>query len=168
MNLCFAFSPNWIAYVQQEMFSLFSTNQGNMKVYLLTDHLEEFHLHKCQRICDYFGIRCKFEYINMKDICDSFMFSDINTRSRFGKYAIYRLFITHVIPEDKVLYLDADTLVVGNISDFYNVELGEKLLAGCVDGGLPEGYKASVDMYENDLYFNSGVLLMNNNKLKKI
>ncbi|MCC8067516.1 MAG: glycosyltransferase family 8 protein [Clostridiales bacterium] len=85
----------------------------------------------------------------------------------------YRLFIADRFPEyDKGIYLDSDIVVPGDISELYQIELGENLIGACTDRSIvsvPE----LVDYVENavgtpiDRYINSGILLMNLKKMRQ-
>lgn len=83
----------------------------------------------------------------------------------------YRLLIAERFPElDKCVYLDVDTLVCGDLAEFYahNIEGyyygGVKAPYVYLDRGGP-AYLRSMGLRKNKNYFNAGVLLMN---LKKI
>ncbi|KAI0722041.1 glycosyl transferase [Cerioporus squamosus] len=71
----------------------------------------------------------------------------------WGKLAMISL-----LPVERVLYLDADVLVRGDLKDLWDTDLGGKLLAAAPDVGLPSGHDA--DGVRNIPYFNAGVLLM--------
>ncbi|KDQ65096.1 glycosyltransferase family 8 protein [Jaapia argillacea MUCL 33604] len=64
--------------------------------------------------------------------------------------------IIKIVPVEKVLYLDADTLVRSDLRELWNVELGERALAAAVDVGYPMGH----DGMARAPYFNAGVLLL--------
>lgn len=78
--------------------------------------------------------------------------------------AYYRLYLTELLPKDlnKVLYLDGDIIVRGNLKDLWNTDI-ENYAVGVV----PDLHEGSISNY-NRLrysptlgYFNSGVLLIN-------
>jgi lipopolysaccharide biosynthesis glycosyltransferase len=80
-----------------------------------------------------------------------------------------RLFAPYLIPQDakKMLYLDVDMIVLKDISELWNVDLGTKLFAAVQDrcatmlsrwGGVPN--YAELGLSANDPYFNSGLLLL--------
>ncbi|RPD62102.1 glycosyl transferase [Lentinus tigrinus ALCF2SS1-7] len=71
----------------------------------------------------------------------------------WGKIAMVPL-----LPVERVLYLDADVLVRGDLHELWDMDLGGKPLAAAPDVGLPNGHDA-LDM-KNTPYFNAGVLLM--------
>lgn len=80
------------------------------------------------------------------------------------KYAWYRLLLPVVLPEsiNKVLYLDADTLVVGDISGLFNLKMDNIAIAGVIDPlNFDEITFERCNYYSKSQYICSGVLLMN-------
>lgn len=75
-------------------------------------------------------------------------FEHINS-SAFGKFLI-----PEFIQEDKVLYLDSDLIVTSNLDGLFNTDFGDKLLLAVRD-------------YNEFMFFNSGVMLINNRKWKE-
>ena len=76
-----------------------------------------------------------------------------------------------LIPEtftnyDKVIYLDCDTLVRGDISEFYNIDISNVLVAGVKDvWGIPQACARTG--LDDGSYFNAGVLLINCKKWRE-
>ena len=86
----------------------------------------------------------------------------------------FRIFIPCMFPHyNKCIYLDADTVIPGDISKLYNEELGNNYL-GCVidkstiDNEILATYFENVVGIPRDKYINSGVLLMNAKKLREL
>ncbi|MBO7132014.1 glycosyltransferase family 8 protein [Candidatus Saccharibacteria bacterium] len=86
----------------------------------------------------------------------------------------YRAFIARLfLPYDKGIYVDSDTILMGDIGELYDIELGDNVVAARVDpkvAMVPE----FVRYVENALgvshtdYVNSGVLLMDLKRLRKL
>ena len=85
----------------------------------------------------------------------------------FSVVTYYRLFIASLFPQyDKVIYLDCDLVVLGDIAELYNIDLGSNIL-----GAGPEMFVQSTKEFriyaekalgvDPDGYVNAGVLLMN-------
>lgn len=85
----------------------------------------------------------------------------------FSIVTYYRLFIASLFPQyDKIVYLDCDLIVLGDISELYNMEMGDNIL-----GGAPERFVQTTAEFRKyarvavgvdpDGYINAGVLLMN-------
>lgn len=91
----------------------------------------------------------------------------------FSIVTYYRLFIASLFPEyDKVVYLDCDLVVTGDISELYNTELDDNILGAC-----PEEYVQNTPEFriyaekalgvDPDTYVNAGVLVMNLAEFRK-
>ena len=61
---------------------------------------------------------------------------------------------------DKILYLDCDTLILGDLSELFNTDLEERFLAGVKDVWGVDKYCKRLSM-ESGVYVNSGMLLLN-------
>lgn len=96
------------------------------------------------------------------------------TRDYYTNTTYFRLFLPELYPQyNKVLYLDSDIIVVGDISELYNTDMGTDLIAAAPDDIIQRN-KVFQDYAElvvgvNDYrqYFNAGVLLMNLDELRK-
>lgn len=85
----------------------------------------------------------------------------------------FRIFIPEMFPEyDKALYIDADTCIVKDISELYNIDLEGNLIGACIDKSIvglkpiEEYFTKGVGVdYRN--YVNSGILLLNMQELRK-
>ncbi|MCO5062874.1 MAG: glycosyltransferase family 8 protein [Rhizobiaceae bacterium] len=81
--------------------------------------------------------------------------------------ALFRILLPEILPGlSKTLYIDADTVVCGSLSDLWNTRLGDNFLAAVRDAGAPfPAGPAGTDWKELGLepdmpYFNSGVMLL--------
>lgn len=86
----------------------------------------------------------------------------------------FRLFIPVMFPKyHKCIYIDADTVIPGDISRLYNEDLDDNYL-GCIvdkstiDNEILASYFEEVVGIPRDKYINSGVLLMNSKKLREL
>lgn len=91
----------------------------------------------------------------------------------FSLVAWYRLFIQSIFPQyDKVIYLDCDIVVLGDISKLYSIELGDNLLAGanCNIIAIHEVFGEYAEKFvgvPREKYLQSGVLVMNLKEFRK-
>lgn len=97
------------------------------------------------------------------------------TRDYYTKTTYFRLFIPNLYPQyTKAIYLDSDIIVLGDISELYNIDLEDNLIGAAPDGVIQtikvfQEYAekvVGVEDYRN--YFNAGILLMNLDELRKI
>ena len=78
--------------------------------------------------------------------------------------ACSRFFIPKLdFPYEKGIYLDCDVVVNGDIKELFDIDLGENY-AAAVDDFVSAKHAAKFDSLR---YFNSGVLLLNINKMRK-
>lgn len=68
--------------------------------------------------------------------------------------------------DDMLLYLDCDTLGVGDVGDLLGIDLAEKPCAMALDSSVDAAYKKAIGIPATDYYFNSGVILINVGKWK--
>lgn len=85
------------------------------------------------------------EFVNINEF-DFIIRDGFNCTKKFPYMAMVRCALSKILTENKVLYLDVDTIVDGNIDALWNFGLGGSPIAGRVEEGN---------------YVNSGVLMMN-------
>jgi len=96
------------------------------------------------------------------------------TRDYYSKTTYFRLFIPNLYPQyDKVLYLDSDIVILHDIAELYNTDMGNNLVAAAPDDVIQfnEVFRVYaekvVGVADYRRYFNAGVLLMNLHELRK-
>jgi lipopolysaccharide biosynthesis glycosyltransferase len=99
------------------------------------------------------------------------VFSELKVLKHFSRDMYSRYILPDLLEDkDRVLYLDSDTLITGDIAELYNTKLGNNLAAGVRDIGITkddlQGYAKNLGL-DDGQYFNSGVLLLNLDKMRK-
>ncbi|KAL1713031.1 glycosyltransferase family 8 protein [Schizophyllum commune] len=80
-----------------------------------------------------------------------------------------KLDVVRRVPAERVLYLDADVLVMGDLADLWNTDLQGKAIGAAPDVGYPKGHPGldlARDNADSPMYFNAGVLLMDLTKMR--
>ena len=99
----------------------------------------------------------------------------LHTRDYYSKTTYFRLFIPELYPQyDKALYLDGDIIILEDIANLYNTDIGSNLVGAIPDDVIQNGEVfqeyvekvVGVSSYKN--YFNAGILLMNLDELRKL
>lgn len=88
--------------------------------------------------------------------------------------SMFRLMLASLLPEyDKCLYLDTDILVLGDITQLYEYDIRDTYIGAVRDSGVQYFYTDWID-YAQKLgiasmrgYFNSGILVMNLERIRK-
>lgn len=88
--------------------------------------------------------------------------------ARWPLSAYTRLFSGIILPQDvdRILYLDCDTIISGDISELDRIEFNGNIVMGikdCISGT----YKKNIGLYADSPYFNAGVLYFDMNALRK-
>lgn len=94
-------------------------------------------------------------------------------RDYYSKTTYYRLFIADMFPQyDKAIYIDSDTVVLGDISELYDADLKDNYV-----GAVTERVMTDIDVYgryveqvlgiDRYAYFNAGLLLLNCKQFRK-
>lgn len=92
---------------------------------------------------------------------DECLFSDLTLSKWVTVQAWFRIKLPDLCKDlDKVLYLDCDTLVRGNLDELFSMDLTNKYLAGVKDVWGVSKYVKRLDM-KSGVYVNSGMLLFN-------
>lgn len=108
-------------------------------------------------------------HIEFDDVTDKIKKIDekLPLRDYYSMTTYYRLFIAQMFPlYDKVVYIDSDTIVKGDISKLYEMELGDSYV-GAVNDPVVSQTDIFAEYAETVLgigrydYFNAGVLLIN-------
>ena len=94
-------------------------------------------------------------------------YKDVGTHSYISLSAYYRLKLPSILVElDKVLYLDCDVIVNTSLKDLYDTDITDYYAAGVKDIAMTSsGYVPKLE--NNNIYFNTGVLLLNLDKMRK-
>lgn len=97
----------------------------------------------------------------------------LHTRDYYSKETYNRFFIANLFPEfDKVLYLDADMVMLGDVSELYNMDMSDYLVAACEEevilgSSILSTYVEKALGINRQDYFNAGMLVMNTARFRK-
>ena len=146
--------------------SLFLNNEGvNFNIYLLHASLKQAELEELSAFIESHG--SKLHVIHVDENC----FSDAPILFHYTKEMYFRLLAYKFLPEslDRILYLDPDILVLNPIRELYETDIRGYLYAAAYHDKIPmkKINKLRLYPYEINAYYNSGVLLMNLQQLRK-
>lgn len=157
---------NYVPHVGAMLHSLFERNpEENICFHFL--HSKDMPLAELQslmRLCELYGADFQPLEVNAQ-LLDGFPLTE-----RYPVEAWYRVLLPTLLLElDKVLWLDADTLVLDSIRPLWDMNLGNSPLAACPNPllydcrELPQG----LDIVDRTKYFNSGVMLLNLRQMRR-
>lgn len=152
MIIAMCCTRNWYIHLATELYALFKHNNVK-KLYLFIEDDEISYL-KDDRI----------EFINVNNLHEYILPTSPNYNTKYSKLSYLRCYFSKVLKEDKILYLDADTLVVDNIEELWNIDMEDNVLVGIHEGGEWNKHLHTYGL--DDTYINSGVLVMDLKKLR--
>ena len=168
----FAVDDGYIPFLAVTLQSLVdnssSSNQYSIKI-LHTNVNEE----NKRKISKYQRENIDIEFVNLNCYVEKVK-DKLFTRDYYTNATYFRLFIPELYPQyEKALYLDSDTVVLADIAELYNTDIGDNLVAAAQEGVI-QNIKVYQDYVEKVVgvasykkYFSAGVLLMNLNELRK-
>lgn len=142
-----------------------SRDMDDIIVYVLDSGISCENRDKLLTICrDY--KRTEVQFITAKDISKKLEMKVATDRGSLSQYA--RLFVSSDLPENlgRALYLDCDIIVMQSIRELWNLDLHGKTIGALMDA-FSKYYRANIDLEENDIMFNSGVMLIDLDKWRK-
>ncbi|KAA1474437.1 nucleotide-diphospho-sugar transferase [Dentipellis sp. KUC8613] len=71
-----------------------------------------------------------------------------------------KVHLSKILPVERVLYLDGDTLIRSDIKELWDTDLQGNALGAVVDVGYPTGHAGASETQYSAPYFNAGVMLM--------
>ncbi|MEQ1781179.1 MAG: glycosyltransferase family 8 protein [Hyphomonadaceae bacterium] len=92
------------------------------------------------------------------------------TRGHLNRTVLFRLGLEKMAPADctRVLYVDADTIVIGDIREMWNADLGEHALAAATDCYQDaEKFAETWSLPKGGRYFNAGVQVIDLAKVRE-
>ena len=186
MNILYQFNEKYAPYAGVSMTSLFENNKAAkfICVYILGENLSSDSAEKINRLCQEYNREVVF--VDTSALVDKM--KSINMPTYRGSYAAnMRLFVSDIVEnvsgdcdrtgvagrdiketgvnkvDNRLLYLDADTIVTGDLTQMYTSEI--KTL-GMVYDTLGCQHKYEIGLEADEGYYNSGVILYDLDKWK--
>ena len=153
-NIAIAPNKPYANYMMVLMQSLFETNSDKkLFFYVLYHELSERERNRIQVFVETNGADISFVLVENE------LFSGFPLEERFSSEAYFRLIVQDVLPKevDRLLYLDCDMIVTGDINELYHTELEDKYFAAC-------GFSTQCECGDE---FNSGMLLFDMEKMRR-
>lgn len=169
MNILISVDSNYLDKAKTMLYSVRMHTEECIIVYLLNHSLK---LNEVSDFVYFMSKRCNISVVEIdvsKTELDNLPIGNLN----FSIEMYYRILAQFLLPEslDRVLWLDADLVVLKSINDFYNTNFSGKkyIVAQDMSDGLPwvNIVKRKINLPQNTKYFNSGVLLINLELLRR-
>lgn len=162
-----ASDDNYAPFVATTITSIVKNTEAFIGFYVLDGGIVDANKQKIEEIKKQFA-NFSIEYLNMK----TFGLERFPKVRHYSVSAFSRYFIPEAKPNlNKILYMDVDIIVKGDIAQLYNHDIGDYPLGAILEDFYPYNYEYLKEIcpeYEGGSnYFNTGVLLMNLDYFRK-
>ena len=162
MNIAVSFNDQFLQYACVALTSLLENCASPISVHVLTADLSEDSENALRRLFAPFpNAELAVERV------DDSMFKGIDmSKTHLSKETFFRFLLPTLFPSlDKILYLDMDLIVRGDVTEIFGTPLDGALVAAArdlwVDRDEPTGFKGKLGLSVSDTYINAGVMLIN-------
>lgn len=161
MNFVYITDDNYVIHCGISILSLLENNKGidDICIYILNNGISDENQKRLSDVCERYGRRLYF--IDASDYSERVGF-EFNTTG-FNSIVLARLFLAEFLPDEikKIVYLDCDIIVSGDVSGLHEYDLSGKYIAAVPELYMPERNKRELGMQKGETYFNAGMLLIN-------
>ena len=162
MNVAVSFNDQFLRYACVALTSLLENCASPISVHVLTADLSAASEDALRRLFAPFpNAELAIERV------DDSVFKGIDmSNTHLSKETFFRFLLPSLFPSlDKILYLDMDVIVRGDVSEIFDTPLDGALVAAVrdlwVDRDEPTGLKGRLGLSASDTYINAGVMLIN-------
>ena len=163
--VCFATDDNYVPFLAVAVSSLLdnASKENFYRIFVLITELKQDNIDKIKALetenSEITFISLAKEMDKIKDM--------FHLRDYYSKETYYRIFIPNLFPYyKKVLYLDCDITVLGDVAELYNHHIHGFYVGAAVEEVMQTyevfgNYVEKADGIKRENYFNAGILLIN-------
>jgi len=159
-HIVYASDNSFVMQTGISLLSLLKNNKDlNICVYILANEISEENKANLRKICEQ---QAELYFIDVLDVLNEKV-KNMGVAIYANSFAPYsRIFVAEILPRDvsKVLYLDGDTIVSGNLAELAQMDIRDYSCA-MVKDIRSEKYKKKIELEDIYEFYNSGVILIN-------
>lgn len=167
-NIVYAVNDDFCEIMGVSIASLLENNSEilkNLRITVLSSDITDENKKKIEQIFIRFGAVIP-RWIDATNTETRLKYRVTLDRGSVSQYS--RLFIDRIFDDSvsRVLYLDADTVIENSIKELWNLDLEDNTI-GALKDAFSKYYRKNVGLEENDIMFNSGVMLIDVKKWRE-
>ena len=183
-DVVWASDKNYLPYMATSIFSFCENNLSwidddkKLVIHILEDGFGEEDKEKIVKMVNDTRekkggvVNIKVNFYDMGVWCEKLKLKEIiavKNKNGYPPSAYFRLFVGQILPSEveRVLYLDSDSLVLGSFEEVLKMDLEGKVMAGVDDIIRPASYRQKFGLDINDPYINTGVCVIDLNKIRE-
>lgn len=161
MKIVYSTDQNYYKHCTASILSLLENNKNekNIEIFVITNNVLDDSKNKIKNIVEKY--KREVNFIEIDSLCDKF-----EKNNQFPLSAFARLFLENLIEINKILYIDCDTIIKGELRDLWDINIDDYYIAGVQDS-IQMYARTILGLDKNDKYLNSGVLLINLKKWRE-
>lgn len=160
MNVLYVSNEKYVKYLATSLASVLSNNTKakELMIYVISTGITEESKSRLEDLVYMYDREITF--LSLEDINERFAYS-VDTK-KFDISIMGRLFMDSLLPKDvhRILYLDCDTVVLGDLTKLYHFDLRGKSVGAVLEPTIDDTTKIHAGLRVDAPYFNSGVLLV--------
>ncbi len=150
IHICFCINDEYVRHTLSTISSIIENSSltYDLRFYIISDYISKENKNKIELL------NKQKKYFNIQIIEIDEKYNPEIDLWKYGQYILYRLSIPEIISAEKIIYLDSDMIVLWNIEELWEVDLGNNIL-GIVEQEKPKNFPWDTK------YFNSWLLVIN-------
>lgn len=157
MHIAFCVNDAYAEYIMVTIKGLLENNNNPIVIHVLSDYISERNVGRLKELVGLYS----YAKLDVVIVDDSKL---RGLKDTWTIYTWYRVLLPEILSVDvhRVLYLDADVLVTGNIGELFQFDMTDKAIAGTIDFQSKDISTYQRCGYEPEKeYVCAGVMLMN-------
>ncbi len=168
MNVMYLCDNNYSYIAGISILSLMDNNKDadDITIYLVEDGIENDNKQKLREMVDKYHRHIVFlPKPNLKSLLG------VNIELHWWIENVFsRVFLEEVFKDypslKRIIYIDCDTLVLGSLSDLWEMDMGDNVCAGVCEA-MGNLHKRAIGLKNEDYYFNAGMFLVDLDKWRE-
>lgn len=161
MNILYQSDNTYACQLGVSLTSLLMNNTESIElnIFILDAGISNNNKRRITETCNIYNRECYF--LDCKDLLSKLEALQMSPY-RDSLATFLKLFVREKLPKSiqKILYIDCDTIIVGNLQDLFDIDLEDYPLAMCPDL-MAYRHKQTIGFSKSMTYYNGGVILYN-------
>ena len=164
ISIALCTDENLVKHIGTLLYSVDENTSSFVDAYIIYDNLSEKSLKKLTALNDIFST-VKVQMVRVPDKQQEKINKISLENNGLPVTSCYRFILADLLPSlDRIIYLDIDTLVLGDLTELWRINLEGNFIGATKDALPYSDMNASQRfIFEKEMYFNSGVLLIDLN-----
>lgn len=160
LNITCNTDDKYLQHCMAMLCSVFENNRNSIHVHILTQELSSDNTEELKRLCNRYENKVTIYQVDESPL------EGVQFRKQrpLSKAAYYRLLLSSIISDniDKILYLDCDMIVLGNLTPLFDIDISGYALAATADY-MPasDQHRQQLNLEFDERTFCSGIMMVN-------